>query len=517
MDNSRTKNSINNVTVALVAHVCSVLLNFIVRTVFIRELGNNYLGINGLFSNILSLLSFAELGFGTAIVYALYKPLADDDHLHVSALMNFYAKVYRLIGIIVFLGGLIIVPFLPNLIGDTSQLPKDLPPLEYIFILYVINIAAGYFFNYKRSLVVASQRGRIDSANQLLFAIVKDIAQIAVLLSFRSFVLYLFVQIASTLAANICISTKANKLFPYLMEYKKEKIEKTTLKEIKKNVLAMLCHKLGSVVVSGTDNILITQYVGLIATGIYSNYVLITSTITTLIQQIMSPVTASVGNLIATESKEKGYYLFKRLMFVNAYIAIFCSSYFLLLSNRFILTFWGEDSLLGFPVVILIGINFFIVTMRKSAQIFIDTVGLFWQVKWKSIIEAIINIVASIFLAKTLGMGVFGIILGTVISNITTNFWWEPYVVYKYYFEKPLTLYFVEYLKYGSVFVLSTAIAFASTTMLAKSFTGLVITAFLGLIIINLILLIAFKRSDHFDYFASLIKSVNSRFLKRTK
>ena len=511
MSENRTQKSIKNTTVSLISQIASVVTSFIVRTFFIKYLGNSYLGISGLFSNILSLLSFAELGIGTAIIYAMYKPIAQNDEKKICALMNFYEMVYRCIGIFIMIAGIILIPFLNFFVGDTSQVPVDLPPLSIIYLLYLINTVSSYFFNYKRSLIIASQNSYIDSINQLCFGLIRNFLQIFILLLYKSFTIYLIIQIACTIVGNISISIKANKLFPYLKQNKKERLELTTIKEIIKNVMAMACHKLGSVVISGTDNILITKFVSLVATGQYSNYVLLTSTVRTLYLQILTPITASIGNLNVTENKEKSYVVFNRILFVNSYIAIFCTTCLLSLSNSFINLFWGKDSVFSLGVLVLILINFYINCIRKTAEMYIDTVGLFWQIRWKSIIESIINLIASLYFVLFMKLGVAGVILGTIISNVLTNLWWEPYVVFKYYFNKPLYYYFAEYVKYFVTLVLSATIAFVICASVGDGFISFCLKCFIATIIPNVIIFFVFRSKTEYNYFLDLFKKTLSK------
>lgn len=515
----RIKKTIRNSATALAGQMLNVLLNFIVRTVFIKTLGNSYLGINGLFSSILSLLSFAELGFGTAIVYALYKPLAEYDERCVSALMNFYEKVYKAIGVFILFAGLLITPFLTNIIGDVSQLPDDLPPIQYIYILYLINTASTYFFNYKRSLVIASQNGYIDTLNQLIFNFGKNLVQIITLLSLHSFVIYLFVQIIFTLAGNIAISHKADTLFPYLKENRKEKIGREDVRAICKNVLAMACHKLGSVIVSGTDSILITRFVGIASTGIYSNYMLITSTVRTIYLQVLSPITASLGNYIARESQDASYVYFRRILFMNAYIAVFCTVCLVGLSNPFIEIIWGKESLFPLELVMLIMTNFYLNCMRVTSEIYIDTIGLFWQIKWKSLIEAIVNLASSIFFGLTLDKGIYGVVLGTICSNILTNLWWEPYVVYKYYFRKGLHLYFIEYGKYLLMLIISIACVQAIDFRIDKTVGGFILRCIIFFAIPHAIFFFFFHKTDEYRYFIQIGKGtmMNRKKFRKSK
>ena len=515
MKNNRTGKSLRNSIVSLITQIMSVLISFVVRTIFIKYLGTSYLGINGLFSNILSLLSFAELGFGTAIIYAMYTPLAENNEKKISAYMNLYATIYRVIGCFILIIGTILIPFLSFFIGDMSQIPKDLPPIWIIYMLYLINSASSYFFNYKRSIIIASQNGYIDSINQMGFILLRNLLQIVVLIKFRSFVLYLIVQIISTIAGNIAISLKADKLFPYMKEYRKEKVEKKEIKIIEKNVLAMACHKFGAVIVSGTDNILITKFDGIAITGQYSNYELLKNTIRTVYLQILDPITASVGNMIATENKEKTYKLFERIFFINAYIAIIFTTCLINLSSPFVQIFWGKECVIDKIVVFIIMLNFYINCLRKTSQIYIDTTGLFWQIKWKSIIEAIINLLASIILGYYLRMGILGVLVGTLISNVTTNLWWEPYVVYKEYFERSLLLYFKEYFKFFVVLILSNIILLIIRNFLSINIFNFILLGMATLIVPNILIYFLYNSNVNYKYYRDLIKNILIKMIKK--
>lgn len=518
MAKSRTENSIRNTGFALLGQASAIILSFITRTVFIQNLGAAYLGINGLFTNILSVLSFAELGFGTAIIYAMYKPLAENDQKQIAALMHFYSRIYRFVGIFVLTAGCCLIPVLPFLVGDVSGIPPDLPPLWVVYLLFLLNSSASYFFNYKRSIILASQNGHIDSLNTLTFNLLRNVLQIVVILVWNAYILFLVVQILCTFLGNVCISVKADKLFPYLKEHRNEKLDKKSLRSILKNVLAMACHKLGSVVVSGTDNILISMFVGVAATGYYSNYTLVTSTVRSFYLQLFSPVTASVGNLVAEKSSEESYLFFKKLLFINAYIAVFCTTCLTTLINPFIAVLWGSEYEFPFYIVAFLMLNFFVTCMRQSSCMFIDASGLFWQVRWKSVLEAVINLAASVLLARTFHLGIFGVVAGTTISTLTTNFWWEPYAVFKYAFGKKLRYYFADYLKYALPMFLVIAV-----TMLAEYYLPVTLWAFLLRCVISAVIPVAmmyvfFHHTSEYRYMLSLVRTVLKKLSKgRTK
>lgn len=515
MENGRTKKSLRNSVYALVVQGITVLLNFAIRTVFIKTLSVAYLGLNGLFTNLLNVLSFAELGFGTAIVYAMYKPIAQNDKKKISAYMNFFKFVYRIVGILILVVGLCLIPNLDFFISDTAEIPSNAPSLALIYFLYLVNSAASYFFNYKRSLVVATQNGYIDSRNQLEFNFLKCVIQFLILIIFKSYLGYLAIQIACTLLGNIAISIKADKMFPYLKEYKNEELNKEEKRSLAKNVVAMSFHKLGSVVVSGVDNILISKFAGIIAMGCYSNYTLLTATIKTVFTQIITPITASVGNYVAEKTKDDSYHFFHKLFFVNAYGAIFCSSCLMVLSNPFIELFWGEQYLFTNDIVFLLLFNFYIDRMRQASQIYIDTNGLFWPIKWKSFVEALVNLVASLSLLLIFDLGIEGIIIGTLISNFATNFWWEPYAVYKYSFNRSLGDYFIRHAKYTIALGLSVSISMGIVSFLSKGIVMFLVKCVVAAIIPNLVMFFMFGKSPEYQYLKDILKKITLKIMKK--
>lgn len=513
MTTNRTRSSIKNSATALIGQLITIILNFAVRTIFIKTLGAAYLGINGLFTNILSVLSFAEIGFGTAIIYAMYAPLAEKDVIQVSKLMNYFAKVYEIIGTIIFITGLFLVPFLHFFINDLSELPKELPSLWIIYLFYLFNTSISYFFNYKRSLIIASQNGHIDSLNQLYFNIIKGTLQIAVLFLFHDFLSFLIIQILCTFLGNYFISKKADKLFPYLMYYKHKKIEKKDKIALRRNVFAMSFSKLGSVVITGVDDLLISKFVGIVAMGIYSNYLLLTNTIRIVFMQMLLPITASVGNYVAEKSDDESHTFFKKLFFINAYFAICCFIALSTLVNPFIHLIWGKEYVFSALITFLITFNFYLDRMRTTSQIFIDAKGLFWPIKWKSLFEAVINLSFSFYFLLVLKLGIESIIIATIISNLTTNIWWEPYVVFRYGFRKKVLPYYITLVKYISILAVSYAIVNYLHQFLSDNFSGFLGKAVIALVIPNIIILLVYFKTDELKYFIALIQNILNKKL----
>lgn len=513
MTTNRTRSSIKNSATALFGQAVTIILNFVVRTIFIKTLGAAYLGINGLFTNILSVLSFAEIGFGTAIIYAMYAPLAFKDEVKVSKLMNYYAKVYESIGTFIFLVGLLLIPFLHFFINDLSELPAALPPLWIIYLLYLFNTSISYFFNYKRSLVIASQNGHIDSLNQLYFSIIKGVVQIIALFVFKNFLSFLIIQILCTFLSNYFISKKADKMFPYLAINKDKKIDKIDKDALRRNVFAMSFSKLGSVVITGVDDLLIAKFVGIIAMGIYSNYLLLTNTIRIVFMQMLLPITASVGNYVAEKSDDESYNFFKKLFFVNAYFAICCFIALSTLINPFIFLIWGKQYVFSALITFLITFNFYLDRMRTTSQIFIDAKGLFWPIKWKSLFEAVINLSFSFYFLLVLKWGIESVIIATIISNLTTNIWWEPYVVFKYGFKKKVSHYYVSFIKYTAILTISYLAVIYIQSFFSADFGGFVLKTVIALTIPNIVFLTFYYWTIEFKYALNLIKNLMNKKL----
>jgi O-antigen/teichoic acid export membrane protein len=498
----RSKNSILNIIVNIGSQFINILLGFVCRTVFIRTLGEAYLGVSGLFSNILTLLSLAELGVGTAIAFSMYKPLAENDHKKIGALMGLYKRTYQVIGLTVAAFGLAFTPFYPYFIKN----PPDIPNLTVIYLLYVFNSVITYFFSYKQTIINADQKNYICTLYQYSASILQNAAQIFVLLKTRNFILYLCTQIVFSFISNLLLSRKANKMYPYLKTYEKEKLSRTDKNSITKNIKAMFMHRLGSVVVNGTDTLVMSSLVGIISVGIYANYYLITNTLRNLTQQIFAGVTASVGNLGAVEDRKKSHRIYLSINFAGFWIFSFCSICLICLFNPFMTLWMGrKDLLFSMPVVFFIVLNFYATGMRQATLTFKDSFGLFWYDRYKAVAEALVNLIVSILLTHQ--FGVIGIFIGTFISTMTVDFWVEPLVLFRHGFQLPVRSYFTRYAFYA---VLTAAAGFL--TWFSCSFVpGAGIGSFATKLIICLLLpnslyLLIFWKSEEFEYLKGFFK-----------
>lgn len=497
---SRTANSIKNIKYSIIGQFIGLLANFITRMVFVRVLNAEYLGINGLFTNILLILSFAELGIGPAIVYSLYKPLAENNIRLLQGLMNLYKRAYKTIGLVILFLGLILTPFLDLLIKDKPNINN----IELIYILFVINTASTYFFSHKRSFLIADQKKYIDSFYHYLYLIIRNILQIFILLITKNFIMYLLIQLLTTFIENLSVSRKVDIMYPYIKNGETTSIDKSVKADIIKNIKAMLLHKIGSVVVSSTDNLLISKFIGIIEVGIYSNYLLIINALVQLFNTFFQSITASIGNLGVTETPKKNEFIFGCLDLIGLWIYGFSSIALFTLLNPFIKLWLGDEYIFSINIVIFIVINFYLTGRRRSVLTFRDALGLFWHDRCKPVLESIIKLTASIILINILGLE--GAILGTIISTLAIDFWIEPYVLYKYAFKSSMLKYILRYIVETSIIIF---LCFFNYWL--NSFLGNTLVSFIGKILItaivpNLILTLVFWKTKEFKYLIDIIK-----------
>ena len=511
MRTTRTGNSIRNTFFALGSQAVQSIMAFVCRTVFINTLGKTYLGFNGLFSDILTLLSLAELGVGTAILYSMYKPAAVDDKKTLTALLNLYKKIYNTIGLMITVIGLCITPFLNYLISDIPNMPE----LSLIYILYLFNTSFSYFFIYKKSILIVYQKSYIYSIVYIVTSIAQSILQILFLFFTKNFIIYLIIQMACTLANNIIVSIYVDKKYSFIKKYKNEMVSQNLKKKIFTNVKAMFVSKLSSAIVTSTDNLLISKFVSTIVLGMYSNYTLFITLMRTIVLKVFEALTGSIGNLVATESSDRIYNTFKKIWFINFWIVGFPSAALFVLINPFIDLWIGSDYLLGIDVVFLVCLNLFMRLIRNTLITFNDSYGHFVELRIKCIAEAIINLIVSLAFVLLLNMGIHGILLGTFISNLTTNFWYEPYLLFEKKFHVGLKSYFFIFGKYLLVIVAGGALSYflCYNVIFIPGWIGFIIKLILTCLVINFIIVAAFFKTEEFKY---LLEIVKSKFKKKS-
>lgn len=441
----RTRKALLNLTVSLGMQGLNIFLQFLSRFIFVRYFSEEYLGVNGLFTEILTVFSLAELGIGTSMMYGLYKVLADKNEEEIRRLMNLYRRMYFLVGLAVAVIGILMFPFLGCFVGETN-----IPHIRLIYLMYLINSVSSYFFSYKQTMIRADQKEYIVSGVTQIIRFVQVLIQIAVIICTANFYLYLVVQIACQIGTNVVLAVIADRKYPFIKGKSAGLPSKEIRKDIYDHIRAMAFHRFGSVFVFNTDNVIISMFVGLGTVGIYSNYKMVINNLKTVSDFIYNAIAASVGNAVVTETPERILYIYNGLNLGMSLLIGWESVCLFVLFNPFVELFFGEKYLLPAATVLVIVIDFFVLGMRQMTICFRNAMGLFWHDRYKPVFEVVLNLGISLLLVQKYGIA--GVILGTTISSLSTNFWIEPYVFFKFgiqkNWKKNLRDYYLKYAKY---------------------------------------------------------------------
>lgn len=439
MDSSRTKNSIRNIIFSLANQIITILLGFINRSVFIWTLGVNYLGISGLFSDILMMLSLADLGFGVALTYSMYKPLAEHDYDQLAALTGLYRRVYRIIALAVTLIGLILVPFLKYLIN----LRHPIPHITLYYLMFLANTVASYLVVYKTSILTADQKDYLLKKYQSIFGIAQTACMTIFLWVTHNYFVYLLIQVIFTYAQNFYASYIAEKQYPFIKKNIKMPLKKT--KEIFKNLYSVFLYKISGVLLNATDNTIISVMIGTGMVGYYSNYSMVTTQVTNLVNTVFYSLTASLGNLVVREKEHRRYKTFLAIQSVSDIVSSTSTACLFLLFQNLIQIWLGKQFLLSNLALIAITCNFYLGIILLPIWVYREATGLYQQTKYIMLLTAIINLCLSIFMAKWIGVA--GVLFASAIARLLTYFWYEPILLFKKYFAVPSWVYFISVLK----------------------------------------------------------------------
>ena len=504
----RTSNSIKNSLTSLFGNFLSFIIVFISQAIFIRLLGAEYLGLNGLFTNILSMLSIFELGIGNAIVFNLYQPIAENNERKIVALINFYKKTYHIIAVLIFCFGIFLLPFINYFVGEISI---DIN-IHLVYFLFLLSTISSYFMVYKRNLIIANQKSYIINLFHVGYLILLNILQLLILFFTKNYYFYLIIKIICQLLENFLITLYAVKSFSFLNKYKNEKISKSVEKDIFKRVKALIFHKIGGIIVLGTDNLIISRFFGVLSVGLYNNYCIITNGITTIFSQIISSTTAAVGNLLVSSSTSKKYEVFKKIRFLNSWISIFTSVSFLVIVQPFISLWVGREYLLDYFVVVVIAFNYFQKMQRQTYSTFKDSAGIWIEDRFIPLIESFLNIIFSLLLLKIFGLS--GVFMGTIISGLVLWCYSYPKFVYKKLFCRSYLDYFKETFGYISLFIIISfvSIYISNIFIFNNLFIKLLFNILISILVPNLLLLIIFYKSDEFKYFLRIFSKFFLKF-----
>lgn len=500
----RTKQAAKNIFFGYISNFIIVIMGFLQRTVFIMVLDATLLGVNGLYTSILSVLSMAELGIGTALNYSLYKPVANRDYEKIKSYMCLYKKAYLAIAGVIAGIGLVLVPFLPYLIKEHSNV-TDRELIVY-YLIFLFNTVSTYFVAYKYSLINAEQKDYIQTNITTITKIVTVLAQIVVLFLTKSFLAFLLIQAAVELVQKVVVSFYFKKLYPYLQDKKVEKLKKEETDTVITKTKALMMHKIGDVARLSTDNIIITYFINVGLVGIVDNYNLVITYAGNFINVIFNSVISGFGNLVATESKEKQYSIFKVYRFFACWLYGFAAVGFWLLLTPLVGSLWLDERwILGQGILTLILVDFYLKGGRVVLINFKIASGLFEQDRYLPLIQGIVNLVLSIIGVKWIGLA--GIYVGTVVSGVMANLI-RPVIIYRNSFAKSAWAYFGDSCKYiGTILgILAALLPIRSLVLTQINFFTFILMAVIVSVLYNLVFFVIFRKTEEFAYLWGLVE-----------
>lgn len=491
---SRFNAAKKNFTVGIIYNILSILLNFFSRKIFIKYIGIEYLGINGLFTNVLSLLSMVDLGFGVAMNYTFYKPLADNDKDKISRLIYFYRRVYNTIAVLILLLGIGIMPFLKYIIN----MEQDIPYLYVYYMVFLSQTVIGYLFIYKSTIISADQKNYIIDKINIKYSIIKICAQIICILLFRNYFIYILIGVIVTLFINLSISKIANKQYPYIMQ--KKLLEKREKQEIYHNLRSIFIYKLSATCMGSIDNIVMSVLVGTVTVGIYSNYYMAITSINTIITMTFGALTAGVGNIVAKESLKKRHEIFKILQVIAYWLSLMFAICFFFLIDDFIYM-WLNEKQFQFGILEKIAISFdlYLGILMRPLWTFRDAAGVYLRTKYIMLIAAILNIFFSFIMG--LKLGVAGIIFASSLCRILTYVWYEPVILFKEFFGVGPQRYFLGLIKNTiSLIIITFLLCLIDEYILSNIWYLWLIKGTIYFLIISILFFITFRKSDELRY-----------------
>lgn len=444
---SRIKNSARNMLSGFAYQFISLVLSFVSRTVFVHTLGTEYLGLNGIFSDVLNLLSMADLGFNTTMAYSFYKPLAEHDEEKLAGLIHFYKKVYNVIAGVVTVVGIAVIPFLKYIVNTE----KEIPHLEVYYLFSLANVVISYLFVYKSTILTADQKNYKVVNISIWTSLLKTILQILALLLLQNYILYLAIGVAVQFFNNLMASREAQKQYPFIN--RKAAVTVDEEKSIFENMRSVFLYKISSTVFTATDNILISVLEGTAMTGIYSNYLMVSNKLLLIIQIIFSALTASIGNVIVREKSGKRYEVFSVIQSVSFILCGTIVSAFCIMANDFVYVWLGSDFTISTGAILAMTLNTYLSCVLQPLWIYRDATGLYVRTKYVMLAGAVLNLVLSVLLGKA--MGLTGIILASAIARLSTYFWYEPRLLFREYFEKSAAGYYASLFKNALLMVVT--------------------------------------------------------------
>jgi len=500
MADSRTKNASRNIVFGSLNKIVTLALPFFTRTLILYLLGASYLGIGTLFTSILSFLSLAELGLGSAIVYAMYRPIAENNYQQLCALLNYYRRLYRYIGVIILSIGTLIIPLVPFLMKGEA------PPginIYFLYYIYLVNSVISYFFaGYRQSLLSAYQRADIISNIATVISLFIQFGQIFVLYFTKNFYIYAFIPIIGTLITNGTNSFITKRKYPDIIC--KGEISKDKKNEIKRKLAGLFGTKLNSIIVHSADIMVISAFLGLTMTAQYGNYYYIMNAVCGFIAVFFSSLTAGIGNKLVTDTKSASMLLFENLSFTNAWLVGWCSVCFLCLYEPFMEIWVGKNLCLGLPFVICMVFYFFIYEIQRTVLTFKDAAGLWNKDKYRPYVSMTVNVVSNLILVNIIG--IYGIVISTIIAFFI-SLPWANYVLFKYLFKKNPMDNILRIIQDFSITLACCVITYIASMYIPQGIGWFFIRIMICLILPNTVFYFAYRNKKEFSYVKNMLLS----------
>ncbi|MGN0151049.1 MAG: oligosaccharide flippase family protein [Wujia sp.] len=506
----RTKNASRNIFFGIILKCYQILVPFLMRTAMIYLMGVQYLGLNSLFTSILQVLNLAELGVGSAMVYSMYKPIAEDDGVTICALMKLYQHYYRIIGLIIAVMGCVLTPFIPKLISG------DIPEGMNIYILYLLNLAATvlsyWLFAYKNSILQAHQRADVVSKITLVTSTIQYGLQLLVLCLLKNYYCYIVVALATQVLTNIITAVAADRLYPQFQP--KGKVNEVEVKKINKRIRDLFTSKIGSIIYDSADTIVISAFLGLTVLAVYQNYFYLLSAVTGLISVIFAACTAGIGNSIVVETKEKNFNDFNKFTFIICWISGFCSVCLLCIYQPFMELWVGKELMLTFSAVVCFVVYFFARQLNSLFNLYKDASGMWHEDRFRPLTAAISNLILNLIFVQFIG--IYGILLSTVIAILGVGMPWLLHNLFTIIFEKK---YLWTYLKKLFGYCVIVAVSCIVTYFICSQISlGLISTILVRgavcIIVPNLIYYIAYRNRAEYQQSLILVNKMTKGKLK---
>lgn len=494
---SRTQNAIKNSIWGVVSKIIALLLSFVSRTVFIYYLGTVYLGVNGVYTELLNMLSLAELGFGTALNFALYKPIAEDDKDKIVQLLNFYKRIYLIIVMVITVIGFALLPVLPYILKGADALTVS--KLRLYYVIFLANTVTAYFVKYKYSYVNACQKDYITTNLDTIINFVVVVAQVIIIILTKNFLAYLLVHTGILIFSKVFLSIYLNRKFPILREKSRQALDQQSKQVVYKEVRGLFIHQFSSLAIHSTDNLIISSLSGLgvVAVGLISNYNMLINSVLGFVTIIFASTISGFGNIVASGEMRRYRKTFLELNFLNFWVYGFCAIAFFVLVPPFIELWLGKSFLVDNISFFLIIVNCYLQgqsTIYNNARI---AKGNFNKDKWLSFSQALINLVVSIICAHYWGL--VGVYIGTIVSRLVFSIG-RPILTYRFMMEKSPKEYFMRFSIYLVVATIAGILTWSLCHLVFKQITIItfMIACAIVLVIPNIFFVLCFYKSLEF-------------------